>query len=53
MICENTISAGFYFMMGKFLFELALTISFLAIVVLFWLWVARSSKPAKKEKNTP
>lgn len=52
MICENTISAGFYFMMGKFLFELTLTVTVMMVVVLFWVWVARSSRPAKKEKNT-
>lgn len=50
MICENTISAGFYFMFGKFLFEISLTAAALLVVVLFWSWVAWSSKP--KKKNT-
>lgn len=35
MICENTISAGFYFMLGKLLFDL----SVLAVVAVFMLLV--------------
>ena len=51
MICENTISTGFYFMLGKFLFDLALTGGLVAVVVLFWVCIAKTSKPTTKDKN--
>lgn len=36
MICENTISAGFYFMLGKFMFDAALIGAIAVIVFMFW-----------------
>ena len=40
MICENTISAGFYFMLGKFLFDAAVVGAVLLGFAAFWLVVA-------------
>ena len=39
MICENTISAGFYFMLGKFLFDIAVIGVIAVSVIAFWLAV--------------
>jgi hypothetical protein len=44
MICENTISAGFYFMLGKFLFEFTLSAVMLAVLVAFFAWMGRDRK---------
>lgn len=44
MICENTISAGFHFMLGKFLFDAALVAAVLLVCAAVWLaaeWLGR------------
>ncbi len=37
MICENTISAGFYFMLGRFLFDLTVVVSVIGVIAIIWL----------------
>lgn len=49
MICDNTISSGFFFMLGKLLFELSIFGGCIVIFVLFWTWVVWSNKPKGKK----
>jgi len=44
MNCENTIAAGFQFMVGKFLFEAALFLAVLVFAGLIWLAVCLASR---------
>ena len=37
MICENTISSGFYFMAGKTLFDVAVFFAVLMVCLLVWI----------------
>lgn len=48
MICENTISAGFHFMLGKFLFDAAVVGSVLFGALVFWVAVTLLSKERRK-----
>lgn len=48
MICENTISAGFYFTLGNFLFDAALIGVITVIVFMFWFVVLFMSQRKKK-----
>lgn len=48
MNCENTISAGFYFMLGKFMFDAALIGVIVVIVFMFWFVVLFMSQRKKK-----
>jgi len=44
MICENTISAGFQFMLGKFLFDLTVLGIVVALFIAFYfvvVWLTR------------
>ena len=47
MICENTISAGFYFMVGKTLFDVAVV--FAVLLVCWMVWISAELIGRKKK----
>ena len=44
MICSDTIQAGFYFMLGKLLFDLSIFLAAFAAIASFWAWVIYRSR---------
>ena len=48
MICTNTISDGFNFMLGKFLFDLSVFGVVLAIGIAFYGWLLWATRRDKK-----
>lgn len=49
MICENTVSAGFYFMLGKFLFDAAVFVAVVGGCFAFWLAVDWLNRRGRKK----